>query len=453
MKRISFITLGCNKNLVDSEVALGNLLVHGYNCIVPPEEAEWVFLNTCAFIRPSCEEAEAWIEKLIALKRKDPRKKIVVLGCYVERFREKAFSRYQEVDYWVGVHDVLRLPEILSSKRKGVFMDSPPSIYTHQSPRLLSTPPHYAYVKIAEGCPHRCSFCLIPSIRGPLRSRSIDSVVAEVRSLQERGVQEIILVAQDLTSYGLDLYRKRSLPDLLRALALELQEGIWVRLLYLSPEGINDELIEVVASIPQIVKYLDIPLQHVEPFILQRMHRFSHFEEIRKRLEKLRERIPGVAIRTTFIVGFPGEEEKHFQSLLHFVEEFQFERMGAFKYSDEEGTASFLLKPKVPEEVKEKRYSYLMEVQKNVMERFHQSLQGKVLEVLLEEGPLKDAQGTFFIGRTQKDAPEVDCQVKVYLSRGKRGSLKRGRKCYVRVTRTSAYEVEGEALCMQESSV
>lgn len=450
MKRIAFITLGCDKNLVDAEVALGNLLVHGYNYIVPPEDAEWIFLNTCAFIRPSCEEAESWIEKLINLKRKDPRKKIVVLGCYVERFRERALLRYQEVDYWIGVHDIFRLPQILLRERKGIFLDSPPSIYTHESPRFLSTPPHYAYVKIAEGCPHRCSFCVIPSIRGPLRSRPIDSIVAEVRSLCKQGVQEVILVAQDLTSYGLDLYRKRSLPDLLRALAERLPESIWIRLLYLSPEGVNEELIDVVASTPHVVKYLDIPLQHVEPWILKRMHRFSHFEKLREKLERLRERIPDVTLRTTFIVGFPGEEEEHFQNLLRFVEEFRFERMGAFKYFDEEGTLSFLIKPKVPEDVKEHRYRRLMETQKGVMEKFHQSLRGRVLEVLLDEGPLQDTEGVFFLGRTEKDAPDVDCQVKVRL---RQGSLRRGQKCQVRITQTSAYELEGEELCVRGSSV
>ncbi|MCX7731117.1 MAG: 30S ribosomal protein S12 methylthiotransferase RimO [Candidatus Caldatribacterium sp.] len=442
MKRIAFISLGCDKNLVDSEVALGNLLVHGYNCIVPPEEAEWIFLNTCAFIRPSCEETEAWIRKLVHLKKKDPRKKIVVLGCYVERFREKAPLQYQEVDYWVGVHDLFRLPEILSSGRKGVFVGSPPTIYTHENPRILSTPPHYAYVKIAEGCSHRCSFCLIPSIRGPLRSRPIPSIVTEARSLWEGGVREIILVAQDLTAYGLDLYRKRSLPELLWALAENLPEKVWIRLLYLSPEGITKELVEAIASIPHVVKYLDIPLQHVDPFILQRMHRFWDFTRIRRTLEEVRERIPTITLRTTFIVGFPGEEEEHFQNLLKFVTEFQFERLGVFKYFDEEGTLSSSLEPKVPEEVKEQRYWQLIETQKRVMERVHASLLGEVFEVLLDMGPTRDAKGIFFLGRTQKDAPQVDCQVKV---RPRKSDLKRGQWCHVRITRTSAYELEGEA--------
>ncbi|MEN3202897.1 MAG: 30S ribosomal protein S12 methylthiotransferase RimO [Atribacterota bacterium] len=443
MKRIAFISLGCDKNLVDSEVVLGKLLLCGYNYIVPPEEAEWIFLNTCAFIRPSCDETEAWIKKLVRLKRKDPRKKIAVLGCYVERFREKAPLRYREVDYWVGVHDIFRLPDILSQGQRGVFLGSPPSIYTHDDPRLLSTPPHYAYVKVAEGCSHRCSFCIIPSIRGPLRSRPIASVITEARSLWEGGVREIILLAQDLTSYGLDLYRKRSLPDLLWALAESLPEKVWIRLLYLSPEGITEELIEAVASIPHVVKYLDIPLQHVEPFILQRMHRFHNFAEIRRTLERIRERIPGVALRTTFIVGFPGEEEAYFQNLLKFVEEFQFERMGAFKYSDEEGTLSFSFEPKVPEEIKEYRYRSLMDTQRNIMEKIHQSFLGKVCEVLLDEGPLRDARGTFFLGRMYQDAPQVDCQVRV---RFQKGNFKAGQWCCVRITQVSAYELEGEVL-------
>ncbi|WP_438314978.1 30S ribosomal protein S12 methylthiotransferase RimO [Candidatus Caldatribacterium sp. SIUC1] len=443
MKRIAFVTLGCDKNLVDSEVVLGKLLVHGYNAVVPPEEAEWVFLNTCAFIRPSCEEAEAWIRRLIRLKKKDPRKKIVVLGCYVERFRERAASRYREVDFWVGVHEIFRLPDIISSGKRGVFLGSSPSIYTHTDPRILSTPPHYAYLKIAEGCLHRCSFCLIPALRGPLRSRPISSVVEEARLLEKAGVREIVLVAQDLTSYGLDLYRQRSLGRLLQALGEALQEDTWIRLLYLSPEGIDDTVIEAVASIPQVVKYLDIPLQHVVPDILQRMRRFSSFEEIRRRLEKIRDRIPGVALRTTFMVGFPGEGEEHFLRLLDFVQAFRFERMGAFMYSDEEGTLSFALEPKVPEEVKERRYAALMEAQRDVMESVHRTYRGMAFEVLLDEGPLWSEQGPFFLGRTAKDAPEVDCRVKVW-TRGV--NLRRGQRVAVRITTTSAYELEGEVL-------
>lgn len=441
MKRIAFISLGCDKNLVDAEVVLGNLLVHGYNCIVPPEDAEWVFLTTCAFIRPSCEETERWIEKLLRLKRQDPRKKIVVLGCYVERFREQASLRYREVDYWIGVHSMFSLPHILAQGRRGVFLDAPPSIYTHEDPRVLSTPPHYAYLKIAEGCSHRCSFCLIPSIRGPLRSRPIPSIVAEAQALWNQGVREIILVAQDLTSYGLDLYRKRSLPELLWALAESLPEDIWIRLLYLSPEGIDDALIEAVASIPHVVKYLDIPLQHVDPEILRRMNRPSDFEVIQKTLERIRERIPGVALRTTFIVGFPGEGDRHFQNLLHFVEAFRFERMGAFPYSDEEGTISFSLEPKVKEAVKEERYRRLMETQRRVMEELHRSLLGETVDVLIDEGPHRDTRGVFFLGRTYRDAPQVDCEVVV---RSPRKSLVKGQVYRVRVTQASAYELEGE---------
>lgn len=443
MKRIAFISLGCDKNLVDSEVALGNLLVHGYNAVVSPEEAEWVFLNTCAFIQPSCQETEAWIQRLTRLKRRDPRKKIVVLGCYVERFREKAAFRYQDVDYWVGVHSIPRLLEILSSNQGGVFLGSSPSIYTHSDPRILSTPSHYAYVKIAEGCTHRCSFCLIPTLRGPLRSRPIPSIVEEACSLVAAGVREIILVAQDLTAYGLDLYGQRSLPRLLSALGESLPEDVWVRLLYLSPEGVGDALVSAVASIPQVVKYLDIPLQHVDPDILQRMHRFQAFAEVRKRLERIRARIPGIVLRTTFMVGFPGEGEEHFSRLLRFVEEFRFERMGAFMYSDEEGTPSFSLEPKVPEKIKRYRYELLMETQKEIMEDIHRSYRGQTLEVLLDEGPLEDRRGRFFLGRTPGDAPEVDCQVQVY-TRGR--NLKKGQRVSVRVTRTYAYKLEGEVL-------
>ncbi len=442
MKRIAFVSLGCDKNLVDSELALGSLLLRGYNAIVSPEEAEWVFLNTCAFIRPSCQETEEWIQKFVRLKRKDPRKKIVVLGCYVERFREKAASRYRDVDYWIGVHNLPRLVDILDKSRRGVFLSSSPSVYHHDDPRVLSTPPHYAYVKIAEGCSHRCSFCLIPALRGPLRSRPIDSIVEETRRLAERGVSEIILVAQDLTAYGLDFYGTRSLPSLLRELGKVLPENVWVRLLYLAPEGVDEALAEALASVPQVVKYLDVPLQHVDPWILQRMGRPFVFEHIKERLVSIRRRIPQIFFRTTFMVGFPGEEEGHFERLVQFVKEFRFERMGAFMYSDEEGTEAFLLQPKVPEEVKRERYALLMEIQKEVIEEVHRGLKGKVLTVILDE-ELCHGREKFFWGRTQGDAPEVDCRVKVRI---RKGLFKPGMKIPVRITSTDAYELGGEVL-------
>ncbi|MGQ9623220.1 MAG: 30S ribosomal protein S12 methylthiotransferase RimO [Candidatus Caldatribacteriaceae bacterium] len=442
MKCIAFVSLGCDKNLVDSELALGSLLLQGYNTIVPLEKAEWIFLNTCAFIRPSCRETEGWIRKLVRLKKRDPRKKIVVLGCYVERFREKAALKYKDIDYWIGVHDLPRLTDILNRGRRGVFLGSPPSVYHHDDPRVLSTPPHYAYVKVAEGCSHRCSFCLIPALRGPLRSRTIDSIVEETCRLAERGVSEIILVAQDLTAYGLDLYGARSLPSLLWELGKVLPENIWIRLLYLAPEGVDEALVEALASVPQVVKYLDVPLQHVDPWILRRMSRPFVFEHTRERLTAIREHIPQVFLRTTFMVGFPGEEEGHFERLVQFVRDFRFERMGAFMYSDEEGTEAFTLQPKVPEEVKRKRYALLMETQKEVAEKVHQGFKGRVLTVVLDEELCRGGE-RFFWGRTQGDAPEVDCRVKV---RVREGLFKPGMKVPVRITSTSAYELEGEVL-------
>lgn len=443
MKKIALVSLGCDKNLVDTEVVLGKLLSRGYNFFSSPEEADILILNTCAFIEEACRETEYWLEKFSSIKKSHPSKKLLVMGCYAQRWgREKNFV-YPAVDYWIGVNDFPFLVDILEGKlSEKCFLDSPLFLYDHKTERMLSTPSHYAYLKIAEGCNHRCSFCLIPSIRGSLRSRTMESVEKEALNLVSQGVKEIILVAQDLSSYGLDLYHRRMLSPLLRRLDEILPPGVWLRLLYFSPEGLDDEFIKTMRESPHLVKYLDIPLQHVDSTILRNMRRPSSIEEIQEKLENLRENVPGIFLRTTFLVGFPGEDEKAFQRLCNFVEDFRFERMGAFVYSESPDAPSALLYPKVEEKIKEERYQRLMEVQEKVMQEFHNSLVGRELEVIVDEISSKRGDNNFW-GRTYGDAPEVDVKIG-FTSRG--GKLKRGEIVKVRVTKGSSYELKGEKI-------
>ncbi len=443
MKKIALVSLGCDKNLVDTEVALGTLLSRGYNFFSSPEEAQVLILNTCAFIEEACRETEAWIEKLSFLKEAYPPKKLLVMGCYAQRWgREKSFV-YPAVDYWVGVNDFPSLVDVLEDKFPGkCFLDSPPFVYNHETERVLSTPSHYAYLKIAEGCNHRCSFCLIPSIRGSLRSRTMESIEKEALNLVAQGVKEIILVAQDLSSYGLDLYHRKMLSPLLRRLDEILPPGIWLRLLYFSPEGLDCEFIKTMRGSSHIVKYLDIPLQHVDSALLQRMRRPSSIEEIREKLEKLRESVPDIFLRTTFLVGFPGEDEEAFQRLLSFVEDFRFERMGAFAYSESPDVSSASLYPKVEEKVKQERYKELMKAQEKVMREFHSSLVGRELEVIVDEVQRENGINHCW-GRTYGDAPEVDGKISFSSRKSK---LKRGEIVKVKVTESSSYELKGERI-------
>lgn len=446
MKHIAFISLGCDKNLVDSEVALGKLVAAGYNSFSSLKEAQLLVLNTCAFINEACQETEEWIARCISLKKRDSQKILVVMGCYVERFKEQLTSLYPEVDYWVGVNDFPYIVEILRNQCKEplsrVFVNSPPFLYNEKTERILSTPAHYAYLKIGEGCNHRCSFCIIPSIRGPLRSRPWESIVEEALNLASMGVQEIILIAQDLSSYGLDLYQKRSLPLLLRKLGEYLPSSLWIRLLYLAPHGINNELLEVIASTKQILKYLDIPLQHVNTTILKSMNRPFEMAEIERKLSAIRQYVPEIALRTTFMVGFPGEDEGIFKELLDFVRYFRFERMGAFLYSEQEGTPASFLQPKVDEKTKKERYQELMKLQKEIMKEYHHCFRKRELEVILDEGPHQEKGGCYFWGRTTKDAPQIDARVRAW-TRGKK-EITPGRIVKVRVNKSSAYQLEGE---------
>ncbi|MCX7667858.1 MAG: 30S ribosomal protein S12 methylthiotransferase RimO [Atribacterota bacterium] len=447
MKHIAFVSLGCDKNLVDSEIALGKLVSAGYNSFSSLEEAQFLILNTCAFIDDARHETEEWIQKFVSLKKSNPHKVLVVMGCYVERFREKLPSLYPEIDYWIGVNDFPNIVEILENGRNSVssrlFVGGPPFLYDHKTERLLATPSHYAYIKVAEGCSNRCSFCVIPSIRGQLRSRPWESIVEEARNLVAMGVKEIILVAQDLSSYGLDLYHKRTLPFLLKKLGESLPSSVWLRLLYLSPYGLDDQLLEAIVSTEQVVKYLDIPLQHIHSRILQRMNRPFSRVQIEEKLLRVRQLIPDVFLRTTFMVGFPGEDQEAFEELLNFVARFRFERMGAFIYSAEMDTPAYFLEQKVEETVKRERYEMLMNLQQRIMEEVHKGLVNKIVGVILDEGP-QGGSKRYFWGRTYGDAPQVDGRIKVWVTSGRK--FVPGMIVRVKVKKSSAYELEGEVV-------
>ena len=442
MKSMAFITLGCDKNLVDSEVALGKLLSSGYNTITTPEEADLVIVNTCAFIPSACEESESWIEKIIRLKRSDPKKTLAILGCYVQRFGKNLPNKYPEIDFWIGVNDFPKIADIISHHRdQKVYIDQAPFLYNEQTERILSTPSHYAYIKIAEGCNHRCSYCLIPTIRGKQRSRSIESIQKEVINLVNLGVKEIILVAQDVGSYGVDLTGKRMLANLLRTFDQLVPNRVWIRLLYVSPDSINDELIEVLASSTKICKYLDVPLQHVDSTILKAMNRPSDIESILKKLSHLRQSVPGIFLRTTFMVGFPGETESAFHSLLSAVKSFRFERLGCFTYSEQPETPASQLSSPVEDSIKMERYHRLMKIQEDIVSDFHRSLVGKTLEFILDDGPFSNKK-PYFYGRTYGDAPDVDGRIKLTL-RDKTISCHPGDILNGMVTKSDRYDLEG----------
>jgi len=446
MRKIALISLGCDKNLVDSEIILGKLLAREPCALVSPEEAELVILNTCAFIEEACQESESWIEKIVKLKKQHRTKKIIVAGCYAQRFQDKATSLYPEVDLWVGVNNFPDLPSLLEkAPSQKVITNGLPYLYDHTTERIISGPPYLGFLKIAEGCNNRCSFCVIPAIRGPLRSRSIDSITKEVENLLELGVKEIILIAQDTASYGIDLYKKRALPELLKALDRLLSSEHWLRILYFSPQGLNEKFLEAFANSKRVVKYLDIPLQHVDPNILFKMNRSPQIEKTFDFLKIMRKNIPQLFLRTTFMVGFPGESDTSFQKILLAMEEFPFERVGVFAYSEQEETPASKLFPKVPTELKTQRLKAIKKKQEEIMKKRHQSLVGSKIEVIIEKGPFSERNGSskafYYLGRSYGDAPEVDCEVKI---KTRNKYLKPGTIDKMEVTAGKIYLLEGE---------
>ena len=436
--KVGLVSLGCPKNLVDGEVMLGRLRARGYELVPDAREAEVIVVNTCAFIDRARRESVDAILEMAQEKEKGKARRLVVTGCLAQRYDEELRREIPEIDATLGtgqVDDILRAVEGVSTSLADAPAGSPAWIYDHTTPRVLSTPPYLAYVKISEGCDYNCSFCIIPTLRGRHRSRSVEDIVAEVRSLAASGVKEVVLVAQDSTRYGLDLGVRDGLAYLLRRLGRI--DGLrWIRVLYAYPATLSDPILDAMAAEEKVVKYVDIPLQHASEPVLRRMKRPTGRGNLLGMVERIRARVPGVAIRTSFIVGFPGETEADFEALLRFVEAGEFESVGVFTFSDEEGTTSFGLPDRVPPRVKEGRRRRLMARQKRISARRNRGRVGERLEVLVE-GVHPETE-LLLRGRLASQAPEIDGQVLI-----NDGTAEPGRFVTCEITAAHAYDLVG----------
>lgn len=406
--KIGLVSLGCSKNLVDSELMLGLLREHQYESSDDPAEAEVLIVNTCGFIESAKAESIDTLLRLAEYKKTGRCRALILAGCLGQRYGGDLMTELPEVDAIVGTGAWNRLPEAILAALEGKrssFTEGSAILPTADMPRILSTPAHWAYVKIAEGCNHTCAFCAIPQIRGPLVSRTLESLQNEVAGLVSKGVKEINLVAQDTTSYGMDLYGRPMLLDLLKVLTA-IEGHFRIRILYSYPKHFTNELIEFIRTDPKICKYVDIPLQHVHDDLLRSMRRPDRRADIERLIDKLRAVMPDIAIRTTFIVGLPGESEEHYQELRTFVEEKRIDHVGVFQYSPEEGTDAAGFGDQVPEEIKEERYNDLMAVQAGISEEINRAAEGKEYEALIEGHDAEDS--TLGYGRTEREAPDID---------------------------------------------
>ncbi len=409
--KVGIISLGCAKNLVDTEVMLGIMQKQGLTITPNPAEAEVLIVNTCAFITSAKEESITTILNLADYKENGNCRALIVAGCLGQRYRQELLDEMPEIDAIIGTTAWNKIVEVIEETLKGnrvIFIGDEKIIYSAKTPRLLTTPSYTAYVKIAEGCDHACAFCAIPLIRGRQVSRPIEDIKAEVEHLAENGVKEINLIAQDSTNYGRDLYGEVKLCDLLREL-VKVKKIHWIRILYSYPQSFTDELIELIASEPKICNYVDLPLQHAADTVLKRMHRPDTRAQIETLLKKLRDKIPGVSIRSTFIVGYPGETDEEFNELKNFLQEQRLDKVGVFVYSAEEDTPAFKMENQISEEVAQERYHELMSIQSLISQEVNESLRGKELEVLIEG---RDAEVEEVVeGRSYREAPEVDGQI------------------------------------------
>ncbi|HOJ92185.1 MAG TPA: 30S ribosomal protein S12 methylthiotransferase RimO [Dictyoglomaceae bacterium] len=436
MKKAGVIHLGCAKNQVDTEILMGFLKEMGYEFTSSEEEADLLLVNTCAFIRPAYEEAE---ENIKSLKRyeKDG-KKIIVAGCYVERFKKELLEKFPFVDLFIGPGNYNEFKELIRENSKGRVVTSPASsfLYNSKMERVLISSPHWAYVKISEGCNNFCSYCTIPYIRGRVRSRAIEDTAAEVKKLVNSGVREINLIAQDTTRYGEDIYGKSSLLDLLKELN-KIEGDFFIRILYAYPTRISQDLVSFIKESEKIVPYFEIPLQHVNNKILKNMNRPYTKEDIKRLWCMLREAFDDVVLRTTFMVGFPGETEDEFQELLEFIEEYYFDKIGVFTYYPEEGTIAKDLSLQVPEETKVKRLDLLMRKQQEISKKLNRKLLGKEFKVIIER-----SNGKVYYGRSWRDAPEVDGVIFVTSP----SELSLGQEVKVKITKYKTYDLWGEVV-------
>ncbi|HML31567.1 30S ribosomal protein S12 methylthiotransferase RimO [Sporomusa sphaeroides] len=411
MLKAGFVSLGCAKNLVDTEIMLGILADNNITITDDPHAADILIVNTCGFIDSAKEESISTIIQMADFKREGKCRGLIVAGCLGQRYQQELLDELPEVSAIVGTgawHRIMEAVQAVLAGERLLLIGETDTIYDENMRRITTTPSYSAYVKIAEGCSNCCSYCVIPLVRGKYRSRTIESIVSEVKNLTAQGVKEINLIAQDTTSYGRDRYHTPQLTALLKEL-VKIDGLLWIRLLYCYPKYFNDELIETIASEPKICKYIDMPLQHADDEILAAMNRRDTRADIEKLLTKIRASIPGVVIRTSFIVGFPGESDAHFETLKQFMLAQKFERVGVFSYSQEEGTPAGALAQQVPDTVKEERYHELMALQCQISEELNRQMEGKELTVLIEGHNSEQPDVAF--GRSYREAPDVDGRI------------------------------------------
>jgi len=438
--RVSIVSLGCPKTLVDSEVILGKVQGAGYGITQDIDKSDVVFLNTCGFIRDAKQESIDELLKLLELKKEKKLLGVVVVGCLVQRYAEELQKEFPEVDAFIGSGDYMRIAEVLkkvTARQKFVSVHKAGYLAEADETRIALTPKHSRYLKISEGCDHACSFCVIPKLRGRYRSRHIADLVQEAKQLVEEGAKEIVVIGQDITRFGWDYAGKSLLPQLLEGLGA-VRDLKWIRLLYTYPSTLTEEMIRAMGASRKICRYIDLPLQHISDKILKSMRRGTTKEEIVELIQKLRAMIPEVVIRTTFIVGFPGETDQDFEELLTFMREMKFERLGIFRYSQEEGSAAAEFPDQVPEKIKEERFHRAMQVQQEIAREVNRRYLGKELRVLVETQDEKDP--SLWTGRSAMDAPEVDGSV---LIRTKK-EITAGKFYTVKITDTQDYDLVGQ---------
>ncbi|MHB8068822.1 MAG: 30S ribosomal protein S12 methylthiotransferase RimO [Desulfobaccales bacterium] len=432
--RVYAISLGCPKNLVDTEIMLGLLRQEGWEVVAAPEAANLLLVNTCGFIQDASQEAVDTILELARFKEADPNKRLVVTGCLVQRYGPDLAAQLPEVDWFIGVNDFPRLPRILQAEAEDetlLFHDAAPFDYAAAQPRYPATPRSFAYLKIAEGCSHHCTYCTIPAIRGPLRSRPLETLLAEAQALAASGVKELNLVAQDTTAY-------QGLPELLRELC-GIQGLEWIRLLYAHPARITPELLETMAAHPQICPYLDLPIQHGHDEMLRRMDRGYSRQQILKICRLIRDFLPHAALRTTVMVGFPGETEEHFQALFDLIQEVRFEHLGVFLYSPEKGTPAASFTPQVPRRLARQRARLIKKIQAQIVKERLKSLKGTVQPVLVEG---VSAESEYLLaGRLITQAPDIDGQVFIIAGDARVGEIQP-----VRIKRALPFDLVGEVV-------
>jgi ribosomal protein S12 methylthiotransferase len=444
MTKVGFISLGCPKNLVDSEVMMGILARGGYELTPRADEAEVLVVNTCSFIEPAQKESVDAILEMAEHKKFGAAKKLIVAGCLVERYRDQILEQVPEVDAVVGTGEVERILEAVEGDLRILPAEPPAFLYHDLTPRVVTTPRHAAYIKIAEGCDHPCTFCIIPQLRGKFRSRRFESVVREAENLGAGGAREITLIGQDTTSYGEDLGLRDGLAQLLARLA-EVDELMWVRFLYAYPNRVTQKLLDTIAAHPRLVKYMDMPLQHASRNVLARMKRGSHGDAFLKLLERIRATIPGVTLRTSFIAGFPGETEADFDELCNFVKAANLDWMGVFEYSDVDNAGSFGLDAKVHPELIAERREKLMAIQKRISREKLRGFKGRTANALVE-GPSKD-NPLVWEARLEGMAPDIDGKIyltDIELPTGDTATA--GDAARVEITKTDAYDLIGRVV-------